>query len=372
MRGFEVSSPGARLDAGADRDLDRRLGARGDACSTRSCPTRRADLRAAAQRLRAGRGARARVDVPGARRLRHRPWSCSLRRFLPSDVVLARSRVPDHLLPRAAGLRARAVRGLELLQRRASFARGRDSSRPGRPSSSRGASRRSRFSRRRAARVGRDAGCAAPPGSPAGLPAASPARVLALPRLRDRGRPAPPRARAAAAPRRRLLRALALLAAGAVASLLKGFDWEEAIAALGDGWRRSLPCRRFFYRRSSLFRQPFSPVWTARVLFVLVGTGFLLALSYRHVEYSHQLWWQFELESNASRSLRALVGGLGVAGVRSARGAAAAAAHQSHAGRARRARARAADRRGRALAPARTSRCSATSRCSSTRTARRS
>ena len=59
---------------------------------------------------------------------------------------------------------------------------------------------------RRAAGVGRDAGCAAPPRSPAGLAAASPARGLALPRLRDRCRPAAPGARAAAAARRRLLR----------------------------------------------------------------------------------------------------------------------------------------------------------------------
>ena len=57
---------------------------------------------------------------------------------------------------------------------------------------------------------------------------------------------------------------LALLAAGAVASLLKGFDWEEA-SVLTACFVALLPCRRYFYRGSSVFRQPFSLVWTARV-----------------------------------------------------------------------------------------------------------
>lgn len=105
---------------------------------------------------------------------------------------------------------------------------------------------------------------------------------------------------------------LSLLAAGAVASLLKGFDWEEAtlLAAL---FAALVPCRRFFYRRSSLLRQPFSLEWTARVLFVLAGISLLVALSYRHVVYSNELWWQFELSAHASRSLRALVGAFGFA-----------------------------------------------------------
>ena len=105
---------------------------------------------------------------------------------------------------------------------------------------------------------------------------------------------------------------LVLLAAGAVASLLKGFDWEEA-SLLALFFAALLPCRRYFYRHSSVFRQPFSLVWTARVLFALLGTGLVLALSFRHREYSRELWWQFELSAHASRSLRAFVGASGVA-----------------------------------------------------------
>ena len=105
---------------------------------------------------------------------------------------------------------------------------------------------------------------------------------------------------------------LALLAGGALASLLKGFDWEEASLLLLL-FAALLPCRRFFYRHSSLFEQPFSLVWTTRVFLVLVGTGLVLALSYRHRDWSKELWWQFELSSHVSRSLRAFVGATTVA-----------------------------------------------------------
>jgi len=66
-----------------------------------------------------------------------------------------------------------------------------------------------------------------------------------------------------------------------------------------------------------VFRQPFSLVWTARVFFALLGTGLVLALSFRHREYSRELWWQFELSAHVSRSLRAFVGASGVAALAS-------------------------------------------------------
>ena len=65
---------------------------------------------------------------------------------------------------------------------------------------------------------------------------------------------------------------LALLAAGAFASLLKGFDWEEA-SVLTACFVALLPCHRYFYRVQLRSEQPFSLVWTARVLLALIGTG---------------------------------------------------------------------------------------------------
>ena len=102
---------------------------------------------------------------------------------------------------------------------------------------------------------------------------------------------------------------VALLVVGVLASLLKGFDYEEAIlcavvlAAL-------LPCRRQFFRSASLMDEPFSVEWVVAILLVMIGIGWLLLFSYRHVEYSRDLWWQFELSSDAPRSLRATVGAM--------------------------------------------------------------
>ncbi len=100
---------------------------------------------------------------------------------------------------------------------------------------------------------------------------------------------------------------LALLGGGVVASLLKGLDWEEASILAGMGLAL-LPCRSFFYRRSSLLAQPLSPGWWLAVAVVALGSVFALELAYRHVEYSHELWWRFAPEAQAPRSLRALLG----------------------------------------------------------------
>jgi phosphatidylglycerol lysyltransferase len=112
---------------------------------------------------------------------------------------------------------------------------------------------------------------------------------------------------------------LALLAGGALASLGKGLDYEEAVV-LAAMAAVLLPCRRAFYRRSSLLAQSFSPGWVAGIALVLVGTGSIVLLAYRHVEYSRELWWQFALDAHAPRSLRALAAaGLALAAFAAAR-----------------------------------------------------
>jgi len=98
-----------------------------------------------------------------------------------------------------------------------------------------------------------------------------------------------------------------LLGAGVLFSLLKGLDYEEAIA-LTIMLAALLPCRHHFYRKSSLLNEQFSPGWIAAVVVVLVGSIWLGVFSYKHVEYHHELWWQFALQSDAPRFLRATVG----------------------------------------------------------------
>jgi phosphatidylglycerol lysyltransferase len=110
-----------------------------------------------------------------------------------------------------------------------------------------------------------------------------------------------------------------LLIVGMVASLIKGFDFEEA-AVLLLILLAVLPCRRHFYRRASLFSQRFSAGWIVAVVIVLATSIWLGYYANRHVEYAGSLWWKFAFNSDASRFLRATVGavvlGLFFAGAR--------------------------------------------------------
>jgi phosphatidylglycerol lysyltransferase len=107
------------------------------------------------------------------------------------------------------------------------------------------------------------------------------------------------------------LMTLALLAIGIVISLLKGADYEEA-AALAVMLAALLPCRREFYRKASLIDQRFTAGWITTITVVLVCAAWLGFFSYKHVEYSNTLWWQFSFShiGDASRFLRAMVGTL--------------------------------------------------------------
>jgi phosphatidylglycerol lysyltransferase len=100
---------------------------------------------------------------------------------------------------------------------------------------------------------------------------------------------------------------LFLLGAGILFSLLKGFDYEEALV-LAIMLGAIFPSRGFFYRRASLLGERFSASWIASIAAVLLGSVWLGFFSYRHVAYSHDLWWQFAVKGDAPRFLRATVG----------------------------------------------------------------
>jgi len=97
-----------------------------------------------------------------------------------------------------------------------------------------------------------------------------------------------------------------LLSAGIVASLLKGLHWHEALV-LSASLALLLPTHGYFYRRSSLLRLSFSKSWLATIAMFLASTIWLSFFAYRDVQYTHELWWQFSYEDNASRFLRALL-----------------------------------------------------------------
>ncbi|HWQ09130.1 MAG TPA: bifunctional lysylphosphatidylglycerol flippase/synthetase MprF, partial [Holophaga sp.] len=102
-----------------------------------------------------------------------------------------------------------------------------------------------------------------------------------------------------------------LLVGGAAASLLKGLDYEEAVFLMVL-FLALLPCRKYFYRKSSLLAPTFSPGWITATALVLLGAAWLGYFSFKHVDYRHELWWSFAFRGDASRFLRASVG-IGVA-----------------------------------------------------------
>jgi phosphatidylglycerol lysyltransferase len=66
--------------------------------------------------------------------------------------------------------------------------------------------------------------------------------------------------------------------------------------------------RKQFYRTSALFAMTFERGWWLAVAFVLAVCVWLLFFVYQDVAYTGQLWWQFEFDAHAPRSLRALMG----------------------------------------------------------------
>jgi phosphatidylglycerol lysyltransferase len=101
--------------------------------------------------------------------------------------------------------------------------------------------------------------------------------------------------------------ALGGIVIGAVASLLKGADVEEAglLALLLFALVRARPA---FDRRATLLQAWLSPGWLAAVLGAVGSSLWLCLFAFKHVAFSRDLWWQFEVHAQASRSLRASVG----------------------------------------------------------------
>jgi phosphatidylglycerol lysyltransferase len=65
--------------------------------------------------------------------------------------------------------------------------------------------------------------------------------------------------------------------------------------------------RRHFDRRSRMFEQSFEPLWWFCVVVVLAVSAWMLLFAYQDFQYAHEMWWQFEFDAHAPRSLRALM-----------------------------------------------------------------
>ncbi len=98
-----------------------------------------------------------------------------------------------------------------------------------------------------------------------------------------------------------------LLLIGALVSLAKGLDYEEAILMLLLAgvlrWTRGA-----FYRRTRLTQEVLTPSWLASVALMIglpIWVGFF---AYKRVPYSTDLFWRFSEHGDASRFLRASLG----------------------------------------------------------------
>ena len=102
---------------------------------------------------------------------------------------------------------------------------------------------------------------------------------------------------------------LAILCAAAALLLtpLRAGHWAQP-AMLAFLLAALLLSRRLFNRPASLIAEALTPVWLATIALVVIAAAFILFFVYRDVQYSHDLWWQFEFSADAPRGLRALLG----------------------------------------------------------------
>lgn len=104
---------------------------------------------------------------------------------------------------------------------------------------------------------------------------------------------------------------VALLAAGVLFSLLKAFDYEEAIL-LSVMLGALVASRRYFYRKASLVRERFTAGWIAAILLAVLGSIVLGIISYGTPVIRGDLFWNFSVHAQAPRFLRATAGVVGL------------------------------------------------------------
>jgi phosphatidylglycerol lysyltransferase len=103
---------------------------------------------------------------------------------------------------------------------------------------------------------------------------------------------------------------IVILGAAIIFQFFKGFDYEEA-AILSVMLFGLVASRRHFYRKGSFVNESFGPGWIGAIALVLISSAWLGFFSYKHVEYSTDLWWRFSFRADAPRFLRASVGVVG-------------------------------------------------------------
>ncbi|MGD9842008.1 MAG: bifunctional lysylphosphatidylglycerol flippase/synthetase MprF [Steroidobacteraceae bacterium] len=98
--------------------------------------------------------------------------------------------------------------------------------------------------------------------------------------------------------------ALALLVAGSIFSLLKGWDYEEAIIMMLVAGLLYV-AQGAFYRKAALMEGRTSVQWMLGIAMIVGVVIWIGLLAHRRVDYSNELWWTFAWFGDAPRMLRA-------------------------------------------------------------------
>jgi len=101
--------------------------------------------------------------------------------------------------------------------------------------------------------------------------------------------------------------AVIIAAGNLVLSLTKGLAIGESLV-VGCLFLLLLATRGQFRRPISMLHQPFTLGWFVVTGVVLAATTWILFFAFRDVQYSHELWWQFEFDARAPRAFRATLG----------------------------------------------------------------
>ena len=97
-----------------------------------------------------------------------------------------------------------------------------------------------------------------------------------------------------------------LLAGGIVFALSSALDVEQALD-LAVMLVILVPSKRFFYRKSSIFEERFTPGWIAAIAVVLVGTAAIAAAHYGTQGLGPDVFWRFAYQAQGPRAQRGLV-----------------------------------------------------------------
>jgi phosphatidylglycerol lysyltransferase len=100
---------------------------------------------------------------------------------------------------------------------------------------------------------------------------------------------------------------LVLAGSSIVLAFIKGFEIGEAVL-LGLLAATLIATRNIFNRPASLIEDRLSTGWWVCIGMILALGLTILFFVYKEVDYSNDLWWQFEFTATAPRSLRAAVG----------------------------------------------------------------